>query len=343
MSTLARVASTRLLVVLSSAPDGPVVRHRWLAYRGALEEADVVLEVVPWPKDVAARRHAIHRAETADGVVVSSRLLRVRDTRALRRAARRLALDFDDALPYRDSGRGARISRTRRRRFGALVRAADAVFAGNEILGDLARKAGREAVVLPTTVEVPPGPAPAEPAEGPPVFGWIGSRATLPYLEWAWIPLSAVVASGQPIRLRVVADAVPAMPPGIAVEVVPWTPDGWRRALAGIHVGLAPLPDDPWTRGKCGLKVLQTMSVGRPVVASAVGVQSEQVHHGETGLLAGDPTAFFEALLDLATDPQARGRMGRAALECVRERWSVAVWAPRVVEAVLAWLDGSGP
>ena len=82
------------------------------------------------------------------------------------------------------------------------------------------------------------------------------------------------------------ADAVPEFPPGIHIEGVTWTEDGWREALAGAHIGLAPLPDDAWTRGKCGLKVLQAMSVGRPVVASAVGVQREQVVDGVTGYLA---------------------------------------------------------
>ena len=68
---------SRLLVVLSSDPDGPVVRHRWRAYEEPLAAAGIVLEVVAWPKEIEARRRAFHRVETADGVVVSSRLLAV--------------------------------------------------------------------------------------------------------------------------------------------------------------------------------------------------------------------------------------------------------------------------
>jgi glycosyltransferase involved in cell wall biosynthesis len=135
---------------------------------------------------------------------------------------------------------------------------------------------------------------------------------------------------GAPFRLRVVSDAFPTMPPGIPVEEVRWTAEGEGSALDGIHVGLAPLPDDAWTRGKCGLKVLQCMARGRPVVASAVGVQAEQVRHGETGMLARDDAGFVDGVLTLLKDDDARRRMGAAAREEVRARWSAAAWRDRV-------------
>lgn len=330
--------AARLLVVLTSDPDGPVVRHRWRAFAPALEAAGIVLEVVDWPKDPEGRRHAFHRAETADGVVVSSRLLRMRDTKALRRRVPRLAFDFDDALPFRDTSRRAKSTRTRRRRFKALIKASDLVIAGNDYLAGLAGQRGVEAQIVPTVVDVPLGNGTAEPPIPPPVMGWIGSRSTLPYLEDVWVVLSAVVATGRPIKLRVIADAVPEFPPGIAVDGVRWTEDGWRPALAQIHLGLAPLPDDAWTRGKCGLKVLQTMSVGRPIVASAVGVQKDQVMDGVTGFLADSRMQFLEGLLTLIGDADLRHRMGKAAMDHVRAHWSVDVWAPRLVDVIDGWL-----
>jgi glycosyltransferase involved in cell wall biosynthesis len=192
--------------------------------------------------------------------------------------------------------------------------------------------------VVPTVVlGSVPEPEP-EPPPSLPVLGWIGSRATVPYLEALWAPLSALVAVGRTFRLRTVGDLAPRFPPGIAVDHVPWTLEGWRAALSPIHVGLAPLPDDPWTRGKCGLKVLQMMSLGRPVVASAVGVQAEQVLHGQTGFLARSSEEFLTGLLTLIDDHERRRRMGRRACEWVREAWSVDAWAPRVVARLEAWL-----
>jgi hypothetical protein len=332
------VVATRLLAVISSDPGGPVVRHRWKAYESHLAAAGIALEVVAWPKALARRRAALRRASQADGVILSSRLLSAFDAQRLRQRARRLAFDFDDALPYRDSRRGATRSRTRGRRFRAILKHADRVFAGNGFLASLARDEGYEAFVLPTTVTVSDGAPAPEPAADMSIIGWIGSQATLPYLEQRALVLSALVASGHHFRLRVIADREPVFPPGIPVELVPWELDTWESALRETHFGLAPLPNDPWARGKCGLKILQVLALGRPVVASAVGVQSDQVVHGETGFLANDRESFLDGILQLLTKPEQRRTMGVAGREDVRARWSVEAWAPTVVEQVEALL-----
>jgi glycosyltransferase involved in cell wall biosynthesis len=283
---------------------------------------------------VFARRAVLKRAEEVGNVWVLARLLNVRDVKRLRSRVRRLLFDFDDAVPYRDTRRLAGPSGTRRRRFRAVLRAADAVSAGNAHLRALAEAEGAAAVVLPTVVPCDDRPPAPEPSPPPSVLGWIGSKATLPYLRGLTIPLAAVVASGKPFRLRVVADGVPVMPPGIPVEGIPWTLEGEGKALDGIQIGIAPLPDDPWTRGKCGLKVLQMLARGRPVVASAVGVQKEQVRHGVTGFLAATPEDWVTHLESLLLDPALRRRMGEAAKKDVRARWSVAAWQDRVVSFV---------
>lgn len=326
--------ATRLLLVISSEPDGACVRHRWSAYAPDLEREGVVLQVAAWPKDERGREAALVRASNADGVVLSRRLLPRRWARRLRQRARRLLFDVDDALPYRDSARGAGRSFTRARRFQRLVRSADRVLVGNAYLAGLASRARVAPWVVPTTCEVPDGPARPPPGGAIVVLGWIGSRATLPYLEARAPELSALMASGRFVRLRVVADAAPALPPGLPVEHVAWSAAGEAEALAGIDVGFAPLPDDAWTRGKCGLKVIQMLGAGRPVVASRVGVQGEQVRHGATGYLGTTSAELLDGLIRLVDDPVERARLGLAAREDARARWSRAAWAPRLVAHV---------
>ena len=330
--------ASRLLAVLTSDPDGPVVRHRWQAYGRFLADAGIVLEVVPWTKRPGQRRRALQRASTADGVVLSSRLLGVRDVRRLRRRARRLLFDFDDALPFRDSARGATRSRTRERRFRAILEAADRVSAGNAYLAGLAGDHAVGATILPTTVPMAETPERPEPPEPPGVVGWIGSKATVPYVEDCALVLSALVAAGHIYRLRIIADAAPTLPPGIHIDFVPWVPETWQARLSEIHLGIAPLPDDAWTRGKCGLKVLQMLAAGRPVVASAVGVQREQIREGETGFLAEDRDSFLRGMLALLENPERRRAMGAAGRADVAAHWSVEAWGPKVVAEVEALL-----
>ena len=71
--------------------------------------------------------------------------------------------------------------------------------------------------------------------------------------------------------------------------------------------------------------ILEAMSCGLPVVATAVGGVPEVVVDGVTGLLvpAHDVDAIGTALLTLADDSEFRGRMGRAGRERIASYFSI--------------------
>ncbi len=93
------------------------------------------------------------------------------------------------------------------------------------------------------------------------------------------------------------------------------------------------MPDDDWSRGKCGLKLLQYMAAGLPVVANPVGVHREMVRDGETGFLADSVDDWSEALVRLR-DPGLRARMGAAGRSLVERCYSTSAWERSFVEAV---------
>ena len=100
-----------------------------------------------------------------------------------------------------------------------------------------------------------------------------------------------------------------------------------------------PLPDDEVSRGKCGLKALQCMAIGRPVVVSPVGANKEIIRHGENGLHASTTAQWVEALSRLAGDKSLRQRLGRNARTTVEQGYSAELSATkfaRVIDRVLA-------
>jgi glycosyltransferase involved in cell wall biosynthesis len=104
--------------------------------------------------------------------------------------------------------------------------------------------------------------------------------------------------------------------------------------LSQIGIGIAPLLDTPWERGKCGVKILQYMACGIPVVASPVGVNPQIITHGVNGLLATHLEDWQPALLSLITDPKLRQRLGAAGRNTVEKRFRVQ----RAAEAVYSVL-----
>ncbi len=256
----------------------------------------------------------------------------------LRRSARRLVFDFDDAVLYRDSNdpRGPDDPR-RLRRFAATMGAADTIVAGNDFLADCALRAGarvEDVHVIPTCVDPRRYPVARHESEGGRGdLVWIGSSSTLRGLEQP-VAIWNAMAEGLPgIRLRVICDRFPRDFP-IAVAGVPWSESDESRQLAGGHVGVSWLPDDLWSRGKCGLKVLQYQAAGLPIVANPVGCQADMIRPGEDGFLATTPAEWVDAVRRLADDPDLRGRMGAAARRRVEADYSVSAWSQAFVQAI---------
>jgi glycosyltransferase involved in cell wall biosynthesis len=77
--------------------------------------------------------------------------------------------------------------------------------------------------------------------------------------------------------------------------------------------------------------LLEAMSLGVPVVASAAGGNPELVYPGETGLLVPplDPAAWTRALERMLGDDEFRTRAARAGQALVRNEFTMARTADR--------------
>ncbi len=307
-------------------------RYRVLAYRPALQAAGHTLTVRAFPRDIIARLRLFAAARTFDVVVVQRKLLSLAELVILRRFARKLLFDFDDAVWLRDSySEKGFHSGKRQRRFRATVRRCDVVIAGNRFLADEVRPLNPNVVVIPTCVEPTAYPLAehTRPA-GDARLVWVGSSSTLQGLERNREMLDAVGRAVPGVRLAVVCDRFPALE-DLPVDAVRW--DGATEAteIANSDIGIGWVPDDPWSRGKCGLKLLQYMAAGLAVVANPVGVQADMISPGETGLLATTTDEWVNAVRTLANDPELRRRLGRAGRERVEREYSVTVGARRWV------------
>jgi glycosyltransferase involved in cell wall biosynthesis len=111
------------------------------------------------------------------------------------------------------------------------------------------------------------------------------------------------------------------------VEFCPWQEATESAEIAAGDIGVSWIPDDQWSAGKCGLKVLQYMAAGLPVVANPVGLHKTLVRQGETGFLAETPAEWVDAIRRLAADPALRQRLGQAGRELVEASYQVPLGA----------------
>jgi glycosyltransferase involved in cell wall biosynthesis len=307
-------------------------RYRLAAFRPALSEAGYDLRLEPLPRSLWGRLQLFRSLRGADAVVLQRRLLPGLELGLLRRWARHLIFDFDDALWLRDSysPKGFE-SRKRSHRFRALVRAADAVFAGNPMLAAEARKHTARVAVIPTCVDPATYPTAEHADHSPMRLVWVGSSSTLQGLGRFRDTFEAIGRAVPGVRLKLICDRFLTFD-HLPVDPVPWSAATEAAGIATSDVGIGWVPDDPWSRGKCGLKVLQYQAAGLPVIANPVGVQADFVRDGATGFLAETREQWVEAVRRLATDVELRRRLGAAGRKQVEEQYSVAVGGRMWVE-----------
>ena len=124
------------------------------------------------------------------------------------------------------------------------------------------------------------------------------------------------------------------------VMKVEWSEESEAAELAQVDIGLAPAADDPWCRGKCGLKIVQYLASGKPVVCTPVGANAEIVADGVHGLWARTREEWFGKLKQIIEDAPMRKRMGEAGRELVGEHYSLCVNAPRMAKALREVVQG---
>jgi glycosyltransferase involved in cell wall biosynthesis len=291
--------------------------------------------------DFARRALQVLRAKRYDGVIVYREASLIGPAiyeRLLAATGTPLFFDFDDAiwLPSQISAVNGLFSRLHFwGKTSTTCRLSAGVLAGNRYLADYARERNPNVFVVPTSIELAKYPVQPElEANEPFVVGWSGSTHTLQHFEHARGALERL-AKKRPLVVKVICNKPPARPIAGAENVfVPWTEAGEAESLGASHAGIMPLPDDVYTRGKCGLKALQYMATGRPVVISPVGMNADLVDSGRNGFLASTEDEWVTTLERLADDPELRRRIGAAGRATIEERYSAEVVAGIFADAV---------
>jgi glycosyltransferase involved in cell wall biosynthesis len=122
---------------------------------------------------------------------------------------------------------------------------------------------------------------------------------------------------------------------GVQVRFFPRLPyNQFVRLLAASDIAAFPYPDKPIYRAKCSARIIDYMSMGRAVVTTAVGQNTDYIVDGESGILAppGDEMRFTQELERLLQDAELRARLGRKARQRVKEKFS---WSGEPLENCL--------
>lgn len=296
-------------------------RYRILQFLPHLESHGIESTVMEFPDGFAEHVKLLKLLPDFDCVFMQRKRFHGIYLHLFRKRARRIVFDLDDALMYKNSLSASAYSRTRERRFAAMIRVTDAVIAGNSFLVEKTLPYNQHVTMIPTCIPLNRYSLKNyEISEsGPITLGWIGDHGSIHYLQ-KLAPVLDRLAEMYPgrLQLKVICDTF------IKCEVMPvvetkWSSESEVSELKSFDIGLMPLVDDPWSKGKCGLKILQYFGVGVPAICTPVGVNRDIVIPGYNGFWAANDEEWLQYLAVLIDDCNKRrefGLNGRHTLEC---------------------------
>lgn len=302
------------------------IEPRWQPFSGTLKERLTLYQDLP----------------SYEVVCIQRRLFSLYEFHCIRQRSRKILFDLDDAIMYRSSGSFVPYSFSRWIKFRWMVRGSDVITVGNQFLKGEVLKVNpkKEVVLIPTCVDMSLYPKKKKVSDsGECILGWMGTKGNLKYLE-SLEPVFKTISQRFPgVRLKIVSnDFVDRF--SLPVIKKPWRLEDENDDLVSFDVGLMPLSNDLWSRGKCGLKMIQYLSVGVPVVCTPLGINRDIVKDGQNGFWAMTPGEWTSRLAQLIEDPDLRQRMGLHGIETVEKEYSLTVTSEKFLKALKELTQG---
>lgn len=299
--------------------------YRIFQFIAPLREAGIELTAVP-----ADSFSEWSRLAEYDAVIVQKKLFSLGKVRLLRRRAKALVYDVDDAIWHPHGRRHSWFTTLRSAlRLRAIVRAAHLTLAANEVLAAHLRPHATRLTVLPMALDESAWMPRAASAAHNPVIGWSGHPVNLPYLEAIEPALLALRAEFPNARLAVFSGQPPRFRE-MPFDLIPFQAGAEPAALRTFDIGLLPLPEGAFAEGKSPIKGLQYMACGIPTVLPPRGAAHAMFRAGESALFATTPAEWTAALGNLLRDPALRHRMGAEARRDFEAHHTVSTAAARL-------------
>jgi glycosyltransferase involved in cell wall biosynthesis len=319
------------ILFLVQGLDVAASRYRVLQYLPYLKEHGVQTTVLPFQKGFLKKLKLFKSAGKYDILFIQRKRFPVLWLKYIRKNARRIVYDFDDSVMYRNSKAANPESNTRVKMFKNIVTASDYVIAGNEYLKKNTTPYTNDVTTIPSPINMSLYPQKKYPEWSNITLGWIGATGSIHYLEKMKPVFEALGKKYEDLKLKIICDTFFDCN-NITVEKKLWRAQEEVADIQSLDIGLMPLMDDPWSHGKCGLKILQCLATGVPVVCSPAGINREIVEDGVHGFWANTQEEWIEKLEILINDSDLRRKMGMAGRKRVIEHYSLKANAPRMLK-----------
>ena len=191
------------ILFITKGAHAPSSRYRALDYFDLFNANNWVAVHLADDRSIASRISIFKESLKADYVVIVRRTLSWWLLKAIRMFSKQLIFDFDDAIFQKSDGSH---SHARARRFSAIIKCVDQVWAGNSYLATKAAAYCDKVTILPTSIaRTKYNVASSKPTEHIDLV-WVGSSSTRKHLETIIPILEDPALHKLNLRLKIIAD-----------------------------------------------------------------------------------------------------------------------------------------
>ena len=182
----------------------------------------------------------------------------------------RILFDVDDAVYL-----------NKRDNTNLIASKADIVFCGSHILLEHYKKYNPNVLFVPTVENPLEYNRFKHCTYDDKIIGWIGNSGNISNLDIVVEPINNIIKKHPEVRFHLISNA----DGGICDKInnsyfIKWSEQTSVSELSRLTVGIMPLIDTDFNRGKCGFKLIQYMTMEKPVVGSPVGENQVIIEYG---------------------------------------------------------------
>ena len=245
--------------------------------------------------------------------------------RLYRILSKKMIFDIDDLVylnKYQKENKLAKYLRSSNKYF-YLMKCSDHVITCTSYLDSVAKKFNKNTTNISSTVNTKIYTPKKFNRSKKIVIGWTGSFSTVPYLNL----IKKVIIKIQETYncdLHIISSKKENLDFKNYKSII-WKSKTEVDDLKFIDIGLYPLPKEEWVKGKSGLKAIQFMSVGIPVIATDTQINRKVILNNKTGILVKSEKEWFSALKKIIENKKLRENMSKNSIYHVRKNFSVDV------------------
>jgi glycosyltransferase involved in cell wall biosynthesis len=247
----------------------------------------------------------------------------------LKKKGVKLIFDFDDAFFHSyDDFKGNMYFNALRKKYASIIGIADHVITGSPYLSSFALTLSSAVTEIPTCVATVNDTVVSETGSDH-LFtvGWIGSSSTSKYIDLIEKPLKEFLRNYSS-KLILIGYSGVAFQNQHKVQLIDWSDNNEHLFLPKIDVGIMPLTDDKWSRGKCGFKLIQYMSYGKPTISTPLEA-NKKIDGSSGNLFASSELEWFEALSSVYQNTDNYRLIGTININRVAQTYLLDVVIPK--------------